>query len=107
MSTPRFPRRVFCESNQPHRWRPAPPDGRVDHHHQGQPEVRRGQADDGDRAPQVVGGGILANRRVDTHRQRDHQPDEDGREPQLKGDWQSLYDLLLHRPTAHLFFFEA
>ena len=74
---PEIPQRVLCERNQFQRGRPAPPDCRVDHDYNAQPEVRCGQADDGDRAPQVVGDGILANRRVDADRQRDHEPDDD------------------------------
>ena len=50
--------------------------------------------------PQVVGGGILAHRRVDAHRQRDHEPDEDGQQAKLNGDWQSGEYLLLYRPVA-------
>ena len=41
---PQIPQRVFAERNQPHRRRPAPPDRRVDHHHEGEPEVGRCQA---------------------------------------------------------------
>ena len=74
---PEIPQRVLCERNQLQRGRPAPPDGGVDHHHHSQPEVRRGQTDDSQGAPQVVGDGILANRRVDADRQRDHEPDHD------------------------------
>ena len=74
---PEIPQRVFRESNIFQRWRPAPPDGWEEQDHQSQPEVRRGQADDGDGAPRVVGGRILANRRVDADGQGDHQPDYD------------------------------
>ena len=69
---PEIPQRVFGERNQLHRWRPAPPDCRVDHDHNSQPEVRRCQADDGDGAPSVVGDRILANRRVDADWQGYH-----------------------------------
>ena len=62
---PQIPQRVFRERNQLHRRRPAPPDCREDNDHQGQPEVRRCQADDGDGASSIVGGCILTNRRVD------------------------------------------
>ncbi len=95
-----IPQRVFAERNQPHRRRPAPPDGRVDHHHNAQPEVGRGQADDSDRAPQVIGGGILANRRINADGKSNQKCDEDGQETQLDGDRQSSYDLLLDRPGA-------
>ena len=82
--------RVFGERNQLRRGRPAPPDGREDNDHQGQPEVRRGQADDGQGAPCVVGGRILANRRVDADGQGYQERDDDGQDAQLNGDWQSI-----------------
>ena len=86
--------------NQFHRRRPTPPDGRVYHDHNSQPEVRRGQADDGQGAPQVVGDGILANRRVDADRQGDHQSDDDGQDTQLESDRQSIKNRLLYRVTG-------
>ena len=98
---PQIPQRVFAERNQPHRRGPAPPDRRVDYHHEGEPEVGRCQAQDGDGAAGVVDGSILANRRVDADGERDHQPDDDGHDTQLKGDWQSPQYLLLYRPRAH------
>ncbi len=70
-----IPQWVFGEGNQLQRRRPAPPDGRVDHHHHAQPEVRRRQADDGKGAPRIVGDRILPNRRVDAHGQHDHEHD--------------------------------
>ena len=79
---PETAQRIFREGNHKHRERPTPPDGREDHHHHAQPEIRSGQADDGEGAPQVVGDGILANRRVDAHGQRDQEPDNDGHQPQ-------------------------
>ena len=83
-----------------HRRRPRPPDGRVDHHHRSQPEVGRRQPHDGDRPSHVVGGGVLAHRRVDADWQRDHQSDEDGQQPELDGDRQSSQHALLDAPTA-------
>ena len=50
--------------------------------------------------PQVVGGGVLADRRVDAHRQRDDQADEDGQQPELGGDRQSSQHPLLDPPAA-------
>ncbi len=97
---PETAQRIFREGNHEHRGRPTPPDGREDHHHQGQPEIGRGQPDDGDAASQVVGGRILTHRRVDAHRQGDYQSDDDGHQPQLKGDGQSTDDLLLYRQMA-------
>ena len=97
---PEIPQRVFAERDVFQRWGPTPPDGGVDHHHDGQPEVRRGQADDGQGAPRVVGERILAYRRVDTHRQRDHEPNDDGQQAKLNGDRQSGEYLLLYRPVA-------
>ncbi len=96
----RFPNGSSLKGNVFQRWGPAPPDGGVDHHHDGQPEVRRGQADDGQGAPRVVGERILAYRRVDAHRQRDHEPDDDGQQAKLNGDRQSGEYLLLYRPMA-------
>ena len=64
-------------------------------------KLGRGQADDGNRAPQEVGGGILANRRVDAYRQGYHEPYYDCHQTELDGYRQSIYDLLLHRHAAH------
>ena len=97
----KIPQRVFLEENQLHRWRPAPPDCRVEHDHDCQPEVRRGQADDGDGAPCKVGGRILANRRVDADGQGDDEPDYDCHGTKLNGDWQSMYYPFLYLPTPH------
>ena len=97
---PEISQRVFGERDVFQRRGPAPPDGRIDQYHDGQPEVRRGQADDGDRASQVVGRRILAYRRVDAHRQRDHEPDQDGQQAKLNGDRQSGEYFLLYRPIA-------
>ena len=89
--------RVFCELNHFHRWCPAPPDHRIQHDHHCQPEVRRGQADDGHRASHVVGGRILPNRRVDADWQGDYQPDDDRHEAELNRYRQSTYYRLLYR----------
>ena len=93
--------RVLDQRNEFHRWRPRPPDGRVDHHHGSQPEVGCRQPHDGDRPSHVVGGRVLAHRRVDAHRQGDDQSDEDGQQPELGGDRQSSQHALLDAPTAH------
>ena len=97
---PEIAQRVFGESNQPHRRRPAPPDCRKDNDHQGQPEVRRCQADDGGGAPHIVGGRITANRRVDADWQGYHQPNDDCHDTQLKRHRQSSQYFLLYRNTA-------
>ncbi len=50
MNTPRLPSRSCGERYKLHRWRPAPPDCRKGHDHNGQPK-RRCQAEDGKGAP--------------------------------------------------------
>ncbi len=57
---PQVAPRVFGKRHQLHRGRPAPPDGRVDHYHNAQPEVGGGQAEDSEDAPRVVRDRILA-----------------------------------------------
>ena len=52
-------------------------------------------------APQVVGGRILANRRVYADWQGYHEPDYDCHDTKLNGYWQSAYYLLLYRKRAH------
>ena len=104
---PEVPQWVFREWNQLQRRRLAPPDGRVDHHHHSQPEVRRCQADDGEGAPHVVGGRILANRRVDADGQGYHQPDYDCQKTKLNGYRQSGEYLLLYCQTATQWFAKA
>ena len=76
--------------------RPSPPDAGKDEDHEGQPEVGRGQPEDGDAAARVIAYAVLAHRRVDAHRQRDHQADEQRHRPQLQGDGHSGEDLRLH-----------
>ena len=48
----------------------------------------------------VVGGCILANRRVDADWHRYHQTNHHCRDTKLNGHWQSIYYLLLHRLPA-------
>ena len=50
--------------------------------------------------PQVVGGRVLAHRRVDAHRQRDDQADEDRQQPELGGDRQPSQHAFLDPPAA-------
>ena len=97
---PEIAQRVFGKRNPLHRRRPRPPERRVEHHHGCQPEVGRGQAEDGDRAPRVVGGGILAHCRVDADRQGQGQPDEDCQHTELDGYRQPVEDPRCHRNTA-------
>ena len=88
---------VFAEADVGQRWRPAPPDGRVDHHHQSQPEVGGRQAEDGDRPPGVVGHRVLANCRVDADRHGDDESAKDRQQPQLKRYPGPAGELLFHR----------
>ncbi len=92
--------RILAEVKQSEPRRPAPPDAGKDENYEGQPEVGGGQPEDGDAAPHVIAEGVLAHRRVDADRQRDHQADDQRRRPQLQGDGHSGKDLLLHGPMA-------
>ena len=88
--------RILAEFKQSERGRPAPPDAGKDEDHEAQPEVGGGQPEDGDAAPDIIAKGVLAHRRVDADRQRDHQADDQRRRRQLQGNGHSLEDLPLH-----------
>ena len=92
--------RILAEVEQSQRRRPAPPDAGKDEHHEGQPEVGRGQPEDGDAAARVIAQGVLTHRRVDAHRQRDQQADEQRGAPQLQADGYSGENLPLHGSVA-------
>ena len=90
--------RVFAEANQLDRWRPAPPDDRVEHDHHSKPEVGSRQADDCDRPAGVVADRILAHRRIDADGNGYQEADHDGQDAELKRyrqatDYLGLYGL--------------
>ena len=94
---PRLAQGSAAETDVGQRWRPAPPDGGVDHHHQSQPEVGGRQTEDGDRPARVVGHRVLANRRVDADRHGDDDAGKDRQQPQLDRDPGPAGELLLYR----------
>ncbi len=77
---------VVANASEPQRRRPAPPDPWKDEDDRGQPEVGRGQSEDGEGAAHVVAQGVLLDCRVNPDGHSDQQTDEDRHQTQLDGD---------------------